>query len=35
MDKRKIHDDCLEDWKEQESLKEFCTKWNVKESDLK
>jgi hypothetical protein len=30
----KIHDDCHEDWKEQESLKEFCKKYNVKERDL-
>ena len=31
---QKIHDDCLEDWKEQEGLKQFCEMWNIKEWDL-
>jgi len=31
---QKIQEDCHEDWKEQEALKEFCAKHNVKESDL-
>lgn len=30
----KIHEDCLEDYKEQEALKFFLNKYNLKEQDL-